>query len=398
MKVFSRILCASLVRLISCISIWFCPFVLLLLPLVISLTQPRATREVSTLWLCGAAQCLHVAYWCVRECMCSGECLLYRPCAYDTGRARGERLHVLLAQWECVSVCYGERGREGVGERECEQREREREGEREREVVYPSLLTGLSRGGGKDWSCLLRGKNTLRAVFTEQGFVYSCRLGTSVFDFPCTWGIFRFCGVAIWRALKPLRCVCSDNAACDCVYYSIRAAARELPLCPERGFHLLWLRQVQKMKLSLLLWPTKKNTQILIFNSRESNHKIYFLMRWLSFYVQVKESVWPLHMLLQMPVNVRFCETRSQAWLFLGGRLDVCVCGHVSVCLTACVCVHLHWSVCTFLTCRLYLATSKLCTDMSTECIYSMCGWTYMGHLTEHPQTLSAVLTSYDWS
>ena len=47
-------------------------------------------------------------------------------------------------------MCYGERGREGVGERECEQREREREGEREREVVYPSLLTGLSRGGGKD--------------------------------------------------------------------------------------------------------------------------------------------------------------------------------------------------------------------------------------------------------
>lgn len=60
----------------------------------------------------------------------------------------------------------------------------------------------------------------------------------------------------------------------------------------------------------------KKNTQILIFNSTESNHKIYFLMRWLSLYVQVKESVQPLHMLYKCLEMSDFVKLAVEAWMF----------------------------------------------------------------------------------
>lgn len=118
-------------------------------------------------------------------------------------------------------------------------------------------------------------------------------------------------------------------------------------------------------------------------------------MRWLSLYVQVKESVQPVHLLLQMPVNVRFCETRSRSLNVFWGRLDVCVCGHVSVCLTACVCafalicMHIPYSSAI----SIYFKT----VHTHFHCMYLQYVWIdNMGHLTEHPRPCQLFLHHID--
>lgn len=129
-------------HLIKCMS----PLLFVLLPLVITL--PRGTGEVTVhqhpLSACG-----------VLMYACEGKCL------HGWGKSGGETLCCMCC-WHSASVC--KRGRGGanlVGEGEWA----------EREVVYDTLHTTLLRGRGKDWSCLLWGKNTLRSILTDYSFL-----------------------------------------------------------------------------------------------------------------------------------------------------------------------------------------------------------------------------------
>lgn len=142
--VFFHPLCviSPFVRLVNTISIWRCLFVLL--PLLLCLLSapclshglPKRSVDTSSLWLCRAAQCPHVAYWCLCASAQARQTVggLWRPCAYDTGRARGESYVACAAGTVIVCVCY-HKGREGgkvSRERESRQRvcKTEREGGR----------------------------------------------------------------------------------------------------------------------------------------------------------------------------------------------------------------------------------------------------------------------------
>lgn len=123
----------------------------------LSLGAPERSLYIST-------HCLHVAYWCTRarESACMADvrrCLL---CVRHRQIGRGNAmLHVLLALCKCMQEREGGGGANLVGEGEWA----------EREVVYDTRHKTLLRGRGKDWSCLLWGKNTLRSILTDYSFL-----------------------------------------------------------------------------------------------------------------------------------------------------------------------------------------------------------------------------------
>lgn len=140
-------------HLIKCMS----PLLFVLLPLVITL--PRGTGEVTVhqhpLSACGV-----LMYACEGKCL-HGWCASLPSVHKAQANREGKRYVACAAGTLQVYAREGGGGANLVGEGEWA----------EREVVYDTLHTTLLRGRGKDRSCLLWGKNTLRSILTDYSFL-----------------------------------------------------------------------------------------------------------------------------------------------------------------------------------------------------------------------------------